>query len=170
MMIPAAAHFQFPAFRWWKRLRLPQPPCLESGEPPSCLRTGADDFFKMTVAPQCPGPSAGGSICPSQDAQSELEMAVPSSVHRSPVLNIALLTAGRDRPYALGLASALAAAGAEFDFIGSDEVDSPELHQSAQIRFLNLRGEQSVQAGLPKKMARVLAYYARLMGYAFTAR
>jgi glycosyltransferase involved in cell wall biosynthesis len=83
---------------------------------------------------------------------------------------ISLLTAGRDRPYALGLAAALAAAGAHFDFVGSDEVDSPELHISPQIRFLNLRGGQSVGAGLPKKIARVLAYYARLIHYAFTAR
>ena len=30
---------------------------------------------------------------------------------------ISLLTAGRDRPYALGLAAALAAVGVTFDFI-----------------------------------------------------
>jgi glycosyltransferase involved in cell wall biosynthesis len=102
--------------------------------------------------------------------ESEAEMAALPSVQRSPVLDIALLTAGRDRPYALGMASALAAAGAQFDFIGSDEVDSPELHQSPQIRFLNLRGEQSVDASLPQKMARVLAYYTRLLRYAFTAQ
>lgn len=84
--------------------------------------------------------------------------------------NLALLTAGRDRPYALGLAAALAAAGAQFDFIGSDEVDSPELHASPQIRFLNLRGEQSVEAGLLRKFFRVLAYYGRLLAYAATAK
>ena len=82
---------------------------------------------------------------------------------------ISLLTAGRDRPYALGLAAALEAAGAHFDFIGSDDVDSPELHTSPQIHFLNLRGDQSVEAGLGKKMIRVLAYYRRLMGYAATS-
>ena len=83
---------------------------------------------------------------------------------------VSLLTAGRDRPYALGLAAALAAAGAQFDFIGSDEVDSPELHTSQQIRFLNLRGDQSVEAGRLKKVFRVLAYYGRLIRYAFTAK
>jgi glycosyltransferase involved in cell wall biosynthesis len=81
-----------------------------------------------------------------------------------------LLTAGRDRPYALGLAAALAAAGAQFDFIGSDEVDSPELHTSPQIHFLNLRGDQSVEAGRLKKVFRVLAYYFRLLAYAATAK
>jgi glycosyltransferase involved in cell wall biosynthesis len=84
--------------------------------------------------------------------------------------NLALLTGGGDRPYALGLAAALAAAGTGFDFIGSNELDSPELHRSPQIRFLNLRGDQSVNIGLVKKMLRVLAYYGRLTAYACTAR
>jgi glycosyltransferase involved in cell wall biosynthesis len=83
---------------------------------------------------------------------------------------ISVLTAGRDRPYALGLAAALAAAGARFDFVGSNEVDAPELHASPQIRYLNLRGDQSVAAGALKKISRVLAYYFRLLGYALTAR
>ena len=83
---------------------------------------------------------------------------------------ISVLTAGRDRPYALGLAAALAAAGAQFDFVGSNEVDGPALHTSPQIRYLNLRGDQSVDAGLLKKVFRVLAYYRRLVGYALTAK
>ena len=83
---------------------------------------------------------------------------------------VSVLTAGRDRPYALGLAAGLLAAGTEFDFVGSDSVDSPELHTTPQIRFLNLRGDQSVEAGAVKKMTRVLAYYAKLIGYAFTAK
>ncbi len=83
---------------------------------------------------------------------------------------ISVLTAGRDRPYALGLAAALAAAGVNFDFVGSNEVDGPALHTSPQIHYLNLRGDQSVHAGLLKKMFRVLAYYGRLLGYALTAR
>jgi glycosyltransferase involved in cell wall biosynthesis len=83
---------------------------------------------------------------------------------------ISVLTAGRDRPYALGLAAALAAAGARFDFVGSNEVDGPELHGSPQIHYLNLRGDQSVNAGRLQKVFRVLAYYFRLLGYAMTAR
>jgi glycosyltransferase involved in cell wall biosynthesis len=83
---------------------------------------------------------------------------------------ISLLTAGRDRPYALGLAAALAAAGAQFDFVGSNEVDGPELHTSPQIHYLNLRGDQGVDAGPLKKVFRVLAYYFRLLAYAPAAR
>jgi glycosyltransferase involved in cell wall biosynthesis len=83
---------------------------------------------------------------------------------------ISLLTAGRDKPYALGLATALAVAGMKVDFIGGNELDSPELRGNPQINFLNLRGDQSVDAGLLQKMARVLVYYFRLIFYAATAR
>jgi D-inositol-3-phosphate glycosyltransferase len=83
---------------------------------------------------------------------------------------ISLLTAGRDKPYALGLAMALASAGVKMDFIGSDEVNSPELHGNPRINFLNLRGDQSVDAGMLQKMARVLIYYLRLIAYAATAK
>ena len=82
---------------------------------------------------------------------------------------IAVLTAGRDKPYALGLASALMAHGETFDFITGDAVDAPELHGNPQIKCLNLRN-QRVDAGLLQKMTRVFVYYLRLIGYAFTAQ
>ena len=84
-------------------------------------------------------------------------------------IQVSVLTAGRDKPYALGLASALIASGINFDFIGSNGVDSPELHGNPQVNFLNLRGDQSVDAGAMRKAWRVLAYYFRLIGYATTA-
>ena len=40
---------------------------------------------------------------------------------------VALLTGGSDKPYALGLASALAARGTRIDFVGSDELYCPEI-------------------------------------------
>lgn len=78
---------------------------------------------------------------------------------------VALLTGGRDRPYALGLASALISLNVPFDFIGSDAVDSPELHQSRHVRFLNFR-DQRADATMIAKVLRVLAYYWRLVRYA----
>jgi glycosyltransferase involved in cell wall biosynthesis len=84
--------------------------------------------------------------------------------------HVSILTAGRDKPYALGLASALSEAGTRFDFIGSDEIDALFLHGNPLVTFLNLRGEQSVNASFVKKMIRVLAYYFRLMKYALTAK
>ncbi len=82
---------------------------------------------------------------------------------------VGLLTGGDDRSYALGLANALVARGVHLDFIGSDAVDGPELHGSPLVRFLNLRGDQSPEAGLVRKVARLLRYYLALMRYAASA-
>jgi len=83
---------------------------------------------------------------------------------------VALLTGGQDKPYALGLGTALASKGVGMDFIGSDDVDGPELHGRREIRYLNLRGCQRRDAGVPTKILRVLKYYLRLLAYAVTAR
>jgi D-inositol-3-phosphate glycosyltransferase len=85
-------------------------------------------------------------------------------------LHIALLTGGDDRSYALGLTGALTNHGIAVDFIGSDALDAPELHQSSLIRFLNLRRDQSRDASLLRKVCRILAYYLRLICYAATAK
>jgi glycosyltransferase involved in cell wall biosynthesis len=82
---------------------------------------------------------------------------------------IALLTGGGDRPYALGMAMALSSTGIFLDFIGSDELKSPQLLNDPQIRFLNLRGDQRSDVGAAKKLLRVAAYYLRLFRYAATA-
>lgn len=82
---------------------------------------------------------------------------------RSP--RVGLLTGGADKPYALGLASSLIAQGVAFDFIGSNEVDGPELHRSPRVRFLNLRGDQSPDVSLAKKVMRILIFYYRLLRY-----
>jgi len=82
---------------------------------------------------------------------------------------VALLTGGGDRPYALGMAMALSSTGTFLDFIGSDELQSPELLNDPQIRFVNLRGDQRPDVGPTKKMLRVLVYYLRLLAYAVTS-
>ena len=87
-----------------------------------------------------------------------------------PCANIALLTAGRDKPYALGLAEALREKGIPFEFLGSDDVDAPYLHTSPLVTFFNLRGDQSIQAPLHTKITRVLRYYRKLLTYALVAR
>ena len=83
---------------------------------------------------------------------------------------VGLLTGGQDRHYAFGLAMALASNGVCLDFIGSDEVDSPELHGNPKVNFLNLRGNQRRDASLVRKASRVLIYYVRLIHYAAIAR
>ncbi len=94
----------------------------------------------------------------------------PSSVLSPPTLRIALLTGGGDKPYALGMAAALTAAGITVDFIGSDDLSVPELFNNPRLKFLNLRGDQSSEAGLPAKVQRILSYYAKLILYATTAQ
>jgi D-inositol-3-phosphate glycosyltransferase len=85
-------------------------------------------------------------------------------------LDVALLTGGFDRPYAFGLAMALISKSVRLEVIGSDEVDSPEMHTSPNLRFLNLWPDQRTRATLAAKMSRVLRYYARLIRYAAVAK
>src|SRR6202011_5660241 len=89
--------------------------------------------------------------------------------HCSAVGKVALLTGGKDRPYALGMAAALSSQGIRLDFIGSDDLSSPELLSNPRVNFLNLRGDQQPEASLATKVFRVLAYYLRLIHYAATA-
>jgi D-inositol-3-phosphate glycosyltransferase len=96
--------------------------------------------------------------------------AEPKAVSSPSTLHVALLTGGSDKPYALGMATALSSAKVAVDFIGSDELNVPELDKLLQLRFLNLRGDQSQEASFPRKIARVARYYWRLIGYAATAR
>jgi len=83
---------------------------------------------------------------------------------------VTLLTGGGDKPYAIGIATALSAQGIFVDFIGSDDLDVPELRRLASLNFLNLRGNQRTDVSFFKKTGRVLLYYLRLIGYAMTAR
>ncbi len=93
-----------------------------------------------------------------------------SSVVHHPVLSVALLTGGDDRPYVLGLVEAFISAGVIFDVIGSDDLSLPELLNNRLINFLNLRGDQCPKASLPQKAARVSRYYWHLIRYAASAR
>jgi len=87
-----------------------------------------------------------------------------------PPIEMALLTGCQDRHYAFGLAVALASKGASVDVIGSDEIDSPELHTRANLRFLNFRGRQNAPANIVRKLWRLVVYYGRLMRYAAVSR
>jgi D-inositol-3-phosphate glycosyltransferase len=83
--------------------------------------------------------------------------------------SVALLTGGSDKPYALGLSSALAAQGVRIDFVGSNELDCPQIRALQDLRFLNLRGDQNEHVGFVRKVSRILAYYGRLLRFAATA-
>ncbi len=83
---------------------------------------------------------------------------------------VAVLTAGKDPHYALGLLQALAKQGVALDFVANDEMaDAPAAHHPL-VRFLNLRGDQSGQASFLKKALRLPRYYFKLLAYAATSK
>src|SRR5271156_1447470 len=89
------------------------------------------------------------------------------AIPNSPLgVDVGLLTGCQDRPYAFGLAMALISKGVHLDIVGSDEIDSPELHTTPNLRFLNFRGSQRNHANFAEKLAKLLVYYAKLIRYA----
>jgi glycosyltransferase involved in cell wall biosynthesis len=83
---------------------------------------------------------------------------------------IALLTGGGDKPYALGIAAALTSAGMSVDFIGSDDLSVADVTNHPRVNFHNLRGDQQANANPFAKARRVLKYYIKLVSYAATAQ
>jgi glycosyltransferase involved in cell wall biosynthesis len=101
----------------------------------------------------------------------DLLVAREDSAPKSSVqIEVALLTGGTDRHYTFGLAMDLVTQGVHLDIIGSDEVDSPEMHDTPGLDFFNMVRSQRSDASLANKLSRVSAYYARLIGYAWKAR
>ncbi len=97
-------------------------------------------------------------------------MSDPGLETKLPAADIAVLTGGRDKHYSRGLAAALRERGISFEFLGSDEIDAPEFHDSPLITYRNLRGDQSENAPAHQKVVRVLRYYGRLIAYSVLAR
>src|SRR5580700_11130988 len=96
----------------------------------------------------------------------ESELETPNEQHSASEITIGLLTGCQDRPYAFGLAMALVSKGLGVDVIGSDDIESPELHVTPNLRFLNLRGRQHESTAFAEKLWKLAVYYARLMRYA----
>ena len=82
-------------------------------------------------------------------------------------MKISLLTAGKDKPYVLGLLSGLIPTGIQVDFIGNDEMQNADVVKSRNVNYLNLRGDQSPSAAFLTKVFRVVKYYIKLVKYAF---
>jgi glycosyltransferase involved in cell wall biosynthesis len=116
--------------------------------------------------------SAVSSVLPRRsDPQADQPLVAPKPDEGgSTSCDVALLTGGGDKPYALGLAAALTSTGVLVDFIGSDDLNVPELLNDPQVNFLNLRGDQRSGARLGRKIARVMTYYGCLIRYAATAK
>ena len=82
-----------------------------------------------------------------------------------PRIEIGLLTGCKDRPYVFGLAMALGSKDIRTDIVGSEEIDSPELHTVASLRFLNFFGNHNPDAPFVEKLSKVLLYYVTLVRY-----
>jgi D-inositol-3-phosphate glycosyltransferase len=93
------------------------------------------------------------------------EVQKPVSTTSALDVGVGLLTGCKDKPYVFGLATALASEGVHLDVIGSDEIDSPELHRAENLRFLNFRASYESDANFAQKLWKVLAYYATLIRY-----
>ncbi len=87
-----------------------------------------------------------------------------SSIHNN--TRVGLFTGGSDKPYAIGIAQALSNRSIEVDFIGSDELDCPEIKELEHVKFMNLRGDQSENRPFIQKAFRLAIYYFRLVKYA----
>lgn len=81
-----------------------------------------------------------------------------------------LLTGGIDRHYMFGLTLALISQGMLVDVIGSDGVDSAEMHSTPGLNFLNLQRNNAPGTSKGTRIRRLLAYYARLIRYSCGAR
>ncbi len=69
-----------------------------------------------------------------------------------------------------GLAMDLVSKGVSLEVIGSDSLNSPELHGNPELNFLNLQGSQRDDVSLIRKGLRLLIYYAKLIRYAARAK
>ncbi len=83
---------------------------------------------------------------------------------------VSLLTAGRDKPYAFGLATELVSKGVILDVVGGDEFHFEDLPHTPGLNFLNLKGDQRSDASFRNKAFRVLKYYFKLVRYTATAK
>jgi glycosyltransferase involved in cell wall biosynthesis len=63
---------------------------------------------------------------------------------------------------------ALASKGMTLDVVGSDEVDSPEMHQTPHVSFLNFQGLQHAGRSLGQRVGQLARFYVRLLAYLAT--
>jgi len=82
-------------------------------------------------------------------------------------MKVAVLTAGKDPHYALGLLSGVTGKGLEVDFIGNDEMGRSDLVSCEGVQYFNLRGDTSSGKGQYSKGIQLTRYYLKLFVYAW---
>lgn len=111
------------------------------------------------ACPQVSAEVTAGSLC--ENGTSERTEGAASSA-----LKVALLTGGFDRPYAFGLAMSLASIDVNLDVVGSDSVDSPEMHTTPNLRFINLWPARRSKESIAAKVWVTIHHYLLLIKYA----
>jgi D-inositol-3-phosphate glycosyltransferase len=122
-------------------------------------------FARKPIPNECSVMHSQSNSTVEQHSANEAELQKQTTLHLSQALELALLTGCQDRHYAFGLATALVSKGVYVDIIGSDEIDSPELHATPNLRFLNFRNGQSKNATFGQKVWKLLVYYSKLFRY-----
>lgn len=104
-----------------------------------------------------------------QESGSQLKVRDPADPSRPALapseMRVGLITGGFDRPYAYGLSMALTSMGVKLDVIGSDQVDSPEMHTTPGLNFINLQRGWRENAPFFNKLVRVCHFYTQLIRY-----
>jgi D-inositol-3-phosphate glycosyltransferase len=112
--------------------------------------------------------TSGSTVIPARhEATEALWHAAPP---RQTDIAVGLLTGGIDRHYMFGLTMALISQEMRVDVIGSDRVDSAEMHSTPGLNFLSLQRDNSPGTSKGTRIRRLLAYYARLIRYSCGAR
>jgi glycosyltransferase involved in cell wall biosynthesis len=107
------------------------------------------------------------STKPVAEEVNSLEQVVPAS---GTDIKVGLLTGCRDKPYVFGLVTSLLSKGIWLDLIGSEDLDSPEFHETPKLNFLNLGGRQGRNDKLTAKLFRLISYYVQLIPYTMVAK
>ena len=81
-------------------------------------------------------------------------------------IKVSILTGGQDLHYALGLMSGLVLQKVNVEFIGNDSMQTSTVTRYSNVKYINLRGDQSSTAPIHEKIKRVLKYYLKLLIYA----
>jgi glycosyltransferase involved in cell wall biosynthesis len=126
----------------------------------------------MTTQPQSPGAPVVPVVVREEGKLPRRRASFASrginSIDKPHVADVAIFTGGWDKPYALGLTEALVGEGLIVDFLGTEEIDSPELHNHPRIRFLSL--QKAPGRGFADKALRTFHYYWQTIVFALTAQ
>src|SRR5688572_19708207 len=85
-------------------------------------------------------------------------------------LDVALLSAGWDRPYTFGLTTALVKAGVRVELIAGNDLSARDFNHPPSLTMLNLRESSQPEDPFVAKAQRLLGYYFRLIAYAWRAK